>query len=325
MKVKTDTYTVGVIIGRFQLPALHEAHTDLIRTVIQTHPRVLILLGISPVRGSITDPLDFQTRKQMLLDSFPPSEYPNLDVAYVKDQHSDELWSASVDSVISNFALPTESVVLYGSRDSFLPHYHGKHPTLELVSERVVSASEIRGKIAQAPQNHPMFRMGAIWATFQRFPTVYSTVDVIPYRLEKEKAVSILLGKKAGEKKYRFIGGFVDVEDSSIEHAAGRELREEAGLAPGLSQFRYLGSSKVDDWRYRKSKSEKIMTHLYAVRAPDDQNPQAGDDIAEVRWFKVALDSEALRTFFTETLVPEHGPIGTNFTTKFIETTVIYG
>ena len=48
----------GVIIARFQTPALHEGHLSLIRQVKQKHNRLIIVLGVSPVKGSRKNPLD---------------------------------------------------------------------------------------------------------------------------------------------------------------------------------------------------------------------------------------------------------------------------
>ena len=41
---------VGVLVGRFQVHKLHQAHLDLIRYVIERHDRVLIFLGTSSSR-----------------------------------------------------------------------------------------------------------------------------------------------------------------------------------------------------------------------------------------------------------------------------------
>ena len=90
MDIKKKSYTTGVIIARLQVATLHEAHKELIDTVLKEHPKVMIFLGLSPVRGSIRDPLDFQARKQMILESYPHDKYPNLSIYYIKDNFLDE-------------------------------------------------------------------------------------------------------------------------------------------------------------------------------------------------------------------------------------------
>lgn len=305
MKEVTKDYTVGVIVARFQCAALHEAHTELINTVIANHAKVMIFLGLSQVRGSIHDPLDFQPRKQMLLEAYPHDKFPNLTIGYIKDNRSDDDWSEKLDGQIRDIISPNDAVVLYGSRDSFLSHYRGKFTTKELQATRFVSGTEMRNKIAQAPQSNPQFRAGAIWASYQRYPTVYSTVDVAVFDPKERR---ILFARKPLENGYRLIGGFVDTGDDSFEDSAIRELDEEAGINVSLGALRYVGSKKVDDWRYKNNPSEKIMTHLY-VGLYSMGCPKANDDIAEVRWFDYDKfnPTEALDYF----MMDEHIPLWT--------------
>jgi bifunctional NMN adenylyltransferase/nudix hydrolase len=300
MKEKTKDYTVGVIIARFQVAELHEAHKELIDTVLANHAKVLIFLGLSQVRGSINDPLDFQPRKQMLLEAYPHDKYPNITIGYAKDNRCDDSWSEKLDGQIQDIIGPNDTVVLYGSRDSFLPHYKGKFDTRELQATRYVSGTELRAKIAQAPQSNPQFRAGAIWASYQRYPTVYSTVDIAVFDPKERR---ILLARKPLEDGYRFVGGFIDPKDDSFEEAALRELDEECGLTVGLAGLRYVGSKKVDDWRYAKNPSEKIMTHLY-IGLYNMGAPRAADDIAEVRWFD--YDKFNPKNAIDYSLVEEH-------------------
>jgi bifunctional NMN adenylyltransferase/nudix hydrolase len=236
----------------------------------------------------------------MLLEAYPHDKYPNITIGYAKDNRCDDSWSEKLDGQIQDIIGPNDTVVLYGSRDSFLPHYKGKFDTRELQATRYVSGTELRAKIAQAPQSNPQFRAGAIWASYQRYPTVYSTVDIAVFDPKERR---ILLARKPLEDGYRFVGGFIDPKDDSFEEAALRELDEECGLTVGLAGLRYVGSKKVDDWRYAKNPSEKIMTHLY-VGLYSMGAPKAADDIAEVRWFN--YDKFNPKNAIDYSLVEEH-------------------
>jgi bifunctional NMN adenylyltransferase/nudix hydrolase len=267
--------TTGVIVGRFQTPFLHEAHIKLINTVIKKSDRVIIILGISKVRGGGTNPLDYETRRKMIHETFP-----DVIISYAEDQKSDKVWSNNIDSTID--ALKTNGeVTLFGSRDSFIPFYCGKYPTKELDSDIIISATELRNQAAKKVYCSADFRAGAIYSAADRRPTVYTTVDVVIFNDDNSK---ILLGRKSGEDKFRFIGGFSEPSSTSFEMDARREVYEEANI--NINNLKYLGSYNIDDWRYKKEAS-KIRTLLFSCNYESGQ-VKAGDDICEVRWFNLS-------------------------------------
>lgn len=276
MEVKTDTYDVGVIVGRFQVPELHNGHIDLINSVLQRHDKVLIFLGLSPLMVTAENPLDFESRKQMLLEKFP-----TVNVLYIKDTHSDQLWSKSLDQMIDDVCTPGQTVVLYGSRDSFISHYEGRFPTQELVQQSFFSGRETRKAIARkSTKASADFRAGVVWASQGRFPTAYTTVDIAIF---SENGDKILLGRKANEDKYRLIGGFSDPRSESFEQDARREVMEETHVE--ITDPEYISSAKVDDWRYR-NEVDCIKTLLFKAKYQSGK-PRPDDDIAEVKWFKI--------------------------------------
>lgn len=278
MKVKTDHYDTAVIVGRFQVHELHSAHKSLIQQVCDEHDKVIVFLGLARNMNTKNNPLDFESRKQMI-----QAEFPNVIVGYIKDVDDDELWSRNLDSQISDLVSPTQSVVLYGSRGSFLELYHGKYPTVELEPESYVSGTDIRKMLARSVKASPDFRHGVAWAAANRFPTVFTTVDVAIFDAKYE---NILLGRKPDEKKFRLIGGFSDVRDKSFEGTAYREMTEETSMwhLDPKNSMTYLGSYEIDDWRYR-NEVDKITTILYAT-VPIG-GPKPGDDICELKWFNV--------------------------------------
>jgi bifunctional NMN adenylyltransferase/nudix hydrolase len=286
-------YDVGVIVGRFQVPALHDAHRDLINHVREEHRKVVIFLGVSPLFVTRENPLDFEARKQMILE-----EFPDVNVLYVKDQLADEVWSRKLDEQIKDVLTPSQTVVLYGGRDSFIRRYTGKLPTRELeAAQRVfLSGSEIRKEVARGSAKASSdFRRGVVWAAYSRFPTSYQAVDVA---VISDDATQLLLGRKPNETKLRFIGGFVDPSDPSLEAAARRETQEEASIAIGDPV--YLGSVRVNDWRYR-AEPDKILTAMFAANHLSGR-PVAADDLAEVRW----VDRFGVKA---TDLMPTHQPL----------------
>lgn len=276
MKALEQQYDIGVIVARFQVHELHPAQRELILHVCQNHAKVVILLGLSPLPTTLNNPLDFEARKQMIL-----AEFPDVIVLYVRDQYDDFVWSRKVDEIIKDVAAPGQTVILYGGRDSFLPHYEGVFPTQELADtqDRFLSGTAVRRAIGKAAtKGSADFRAGVIWASQARFPTAYQCVDIAPLNEDRTK---VLLGRKPNEKQFRFLGGFSDPRSESLEQDARRETMEEAGVE--LAETIYLGSTVVDDWRYR-NEPDCIKTALFAGKVLHG-SPRPGDDIEEVRWF----------------------------------------
>jgi bifunctional NMN adenylyltransferase/nudix hydrolase len=287
MQERSEEFDVGVIVGRFQAHELTEAHVDLIQAVCDAHDKVIVILGLSPLMVTSRNPLDFESRKQMILESFP-----NVTVAYIKDVVDDVIWSRKLDEIVGDLVSPTQTVVLYGGRDSFVPHYKGKHKTRTLESSVWVSATEVRKRLRRSVSNSPDFRHGVVWASMNRFPTTYTTVDVAVFNDDETK---ILLARKANETKFRLIGGFADPASETFEADARREVAEEAHIE--ITDPVYVGSQKIDDWRYR-GEVDKIKTLLFRAKRQYGR-PTPDDDIIELRWFdfdKVQVND----------LVPEH-------------------
>ena len=122
-----------------------------------------------------------------------------------------------------------------------------------------------------------------VYAAHNRHAVAYPTVDIALM-----KGMEIAPGRKRSDQegKWRFPGGFVDpAKDETLEAAAVRELGEEMGQHPGKGTLAYVGSTMVDDWRYR-NEEDGIMTSLFLV--PHTHGPLTpGDDIDEAKWFQI--------------------------------------
>lgn len=291
MRIEAIQYDVGVIVGRFQVPELHEGHRDLIRHVCSQHEKTIIFLGTSPLWATTSNPLDFQARRQMIHE-----EFPYVEILYIKDVNNDNLWSKNLDARIGDLVTPTQSVVLYGARDSFIKHYTGKFDTRTLEADKILSGTAVRNKVkAAATRGSADFRAGVIWATGARFPTCYPTVDIA---IMSEDGQKILLGRKEGEKLLRFPGGFADPSNASYEEDAAREALEETGAVVGGLSF--IGSCVVDDWRYR-GEPDCIKTMLFLGDHLEGKI-EAADDLAEVEWVDY-------RTLDTDKINEAHRPL----------------
>ncbi len=268
--------STAVIIARFQTPYLHEGHRQLIDTVKAEYARLVILLGVSAVKGSRRNPFDYHTREKMIKKA-----YPEVVVLPVSDHPSDKMWSTNIDNLLKSI-FPGETFSLFGSRDSFIPYYSGKLKTIELSDHGDYNATDLRNQYADKVFDSEDFRAGILYAYYNQYTKVYPTVDVALFKNDKTE---LLLGKKSNSSKWRLIGGFADPEDESFATAARRELTEECGEIKA-SEMTYETSAQIDDWRYRKE-ADKIITTLFSCDYISGE-PHANDDIVELNWFAVS-------------------------------------
>ena len=315
MNPKQTLTDVGVIVARFQVHNLTDAHLDLIRTVSEQHKKVIVFLGLSPMIGTRNNPLDFEARKQMVLESFP-----DVTVLYIKDVGSDTVWSNRLDEHVKDHLLPSQNATLYGGRDSFIKHYTGKFPTQELESSHVYSGTELRKEISSRVKSSPDFRAGAIWSVYNRYPSAIPTVDVVIYDIPLDvqnfpTKIRLLLVRKQYESKYRFVGGYAQPNTDSYEIDAKREVREEVGVS--IQEPRYIGSAVISDWRYEQE-VDKIKTILYdAEYIHGPVNIEDVGEIAEARWFEFASENDDGPQDILNVLVDEHKPLFKMWFDKF--------
>lgn len=291
-QIDSSKFEVGVIIGRFQTNKLHEGHINLISQVLSQHKKTIIVIGVSRIQNTKKNPLDFASRRAMISELFP-----SVIVLPVMDQRYDENWSSDVDRAIS-LPFGEKPALIYGSRDSFIPHYKGRFPVIELEPSSEHNATNIREEIARETLETSDFRAGVIYSAFNQRAVTFPTVDICAYNDEGE----ILMARKPNEKYWRFVGGFVDPTDESYEAAAKREFREETGGSCVIGNLKYVLSHRVSDWRYSKEESG-IMTTLFLGHRQMGF-AQASDDIADVKWIPIREFSNynGVRT----KVMPEH-------------------
>ncbi len=282
MKTTEQNADVGVIVARLQSPFLHEGHQEIIEVVRNAHPRVIIVLGLSPLKCTVNNPFDFAIRKAMVEE-----KYKDVEVLYLNDVGDNDLWSKNLDTLLRQTLGPKLKAVLYGSRDSFINAYKGNFPTIELVPTKFISASEIRRRIGIKSKPTQDFREGIVYAVQNQFPSFKLTVDMAVIDYEGKR---LLLARKPNRTTLCFPGGFTDpAQDKSAEEAAIRETREETGLI--VTEAKYVGSTFINDWRYR-NEQDKIMTILFALKYAGG-TPKADDDISFVTWKKFGELTEA--------------------------------
>lgn len=268
---------IGGVIGRFQVPELHAGHRYVIDKANE-HERLAIFVGCHPMLVTKTSPLDFPTRKKML-----ECEYPEAHVIALPDQPTDQGWSDTLDMLLRVHIPIGDPVSLYGSRDSFAPHYHGKFKVVELepVDDKDWSGTSIREAVKVKSLASADFRKGVIYAAMNQFGRTRLCVDVA---MVKFATGEVLLGQKLNHPgHWRFPGGFVDATDESTEAAAKRELMEETGLG-SEDYLHFLGGIRIQDWR--DTPSDRCFTNFYRANYTFGM-AKGSDDLPIVEWHKI--------------------------------------
>lgn len=278
----------AVLVARFQTYDLHDGHAELLGTVVKGYRKVLVVLG-EPSLRSARNPLDFVTRERMIKQAFPMAT-----VLMLRDEALDTVWSRKLDALVEQFD-PHGSVVMLGGPDSFVAHYTGRFPTVELTSAVGPRGTDYRHTAATEPVPSADFRRGVIYGLTNIYGRVNLTVDVALFQdvVGETKAGEswtdapridrkLLLVRKPDETAWRLPGGFVRPnEDPAL--AAARELEEETGVA--AASLTLQGAHVVDDWR--GADDQGFLTLLYTGRAPEGATPRGMDDVAEARYFFV--------------------------------------
>lgn len=137
---------LGICVGRWQVPELHEGHKKLIDQAIEENDTIAIVV----CEGNINDdrnPYTANERRIMI-----GNIYPDIQLITLLDEHSDVDWSNTLDQYIQEclehiFGMVGAEVTLYHGRDSFKDYYSGIYTTKEIESIPGVSGTEIRKKL----------------------------------------------------------------------------------------------------------------------------------------------------------------------------------
>ncbi len=290
---------IGVVVGRFQIDELHDGHIQLFRAAVQNTDVLCVVLGTTENLGSKRNPLDFVTRKAMVDQTFAGMNFSRkpLVVLAAKDDASDKVWSENLDAVL-RATFPGDRVKLYGSRDSFSKHYAGSFQQVYVDSNcDATASSRVRLDLAGTPLPTRDFRRGVIYGAYNQWPRLFTCVDVAILSPNRRY---LYLGKRRAEGTGRFIGGFVDQSDASLEAAARREAREEADA--DAEHLTYVGSFKIDDHRYKTADDGQLMSAFFVAQNMTTAL-RAGDDLDELT--EVRLDAYTNEELL-EAVVPQH-------------------
>ena len=107
------------------------------------------------------------------------------------------------------------------------------------------------------------------------YPHMAVAADVAVFD-DARRILLVQRGRAPYKDQWALPGGYVEI-DERIESAARRELSEETGLAPAALKF--VGFFDAVD----RDPRERTVTFVFYAFCTED--PHAGDDAANARWF----------------------------------------
>lgn len=115
------------------------------------------------------------------------------------------------------------------------------------------------------------------------FPLIISTVDAfIVDSLNYPR--QLLLGRKKKDliNRWRFIGGFADIDNFDDEQDVMREIKEETQI--NVNHVVYIGGCPIEDKRY-KNTPHQVRTRIFAAEVDPLGEMKPCDDIDVLSWF----------------------------------------
>jgi bifunctional NMN adenylyltransferase/nudix hydrolase len=282
---------VGVVPARLQVPRPHPGHDHLMEYVRQRHAPNNRMIALGTKRGLPT------TRNELpykVLEYMVREQYPDFEVERILDHPiSNRHWSQDLDKLLAE-KHPGRRVILYGSRDSFLPQYTGVHEIHEVPSIPSLSGTQIREMIDFPTTEEG--RRALIWSVRNRFSINYRTVDMAIIDSQTDNV--LLIGKDEHDGLLSFPGGFNDKKGATDQEAVEWEKGEEV---PGIKTgpMILLGTKPIDDPRYRGT-PDGVVTTFFRTNYIEGVT-KGGDDAKMAHWIH--------RTQLCKVLVPWHLPL----------------
>lgn len=276
---------VGVLIARFQTHKLVEAHLNILNSLRSKYAKVLVLLTTPAIKATIENPLDYPSRAEMIRTSFP-----DVLIQPLADTSSDGQWSWKIDVAIREAFGALVKVSIHASSDAAVPFYIGTHKILPLPPKIQQSIAGVKASLKNdsALMGTPAWRAGMVHSSTARFDLSYQRVDVVPYRIEKGNLEILLLSREENEGLFS-IGGSVLTKDLSLEEASKRELWDQVGVR-GLPK--YVGSTRVNDWRFRFER-DKVLSSVFVVGYIPQQGLSSLKGVT-AKWFSLSVVSDGL-------------------------------
>ena len=248
------------VIGRFQ--PLHKGHVDMINKVLAVRnkgDRVLILVGSSNKTRSLTNPLTYEEREQMILREF---QGKGIEVQPLRDyDYNNDKWEHKLHDLLEKECGETHEAIIVGSNkegdyllredwawglENLVVESYGGDLSASRIRKLVIDSGSPQDAIKHLTKNCRMFLLQNLTAinfliseckvvsdykeswSSAPFPPTFMATDAV-VRDNNGKFLLIKRGGEVGTGDLALAGGFLEQE---LTHEANmkKELQEETTL-----------------------------------------------------------------------------------------------
>lgn len=328
--------STAVVIGRFQLP--HLGHSTLFNAALGIADRVVIVLGSSYRSRNVTNPFNWEERREMILAAIAPQDRSRVTFLPVRDFYDDDRWNAAVREGVASLVTLGEKVTLIGFKKDhssyYLDHFR-EWVRLEVERSYDIDATSLRNVFFESDDIdgalsvlRPLVAPGVLnylqaWALLPVFEerqkehravadyrkrwtaNAYLTADAL-VQASVDSTPYVLLVRRGpgtiGEGQWALPGGFVD-KGERIYSAAVRELGEETGFKPLASTLKNaLQSSEVFDHPARSARGRLVTQAFFFNMGNMRSLPEVegADDVAHAEWIPVSQLPSLEHLFFED-------------------------
>lgn len=270
----------GVIVGKFQTPALTDGHKTLIKLAAENSDELVIFIFNKEISFSLSNPLSYDTREKMLAN-FVINEVKKKAHFYgLSDQKYASVLQKSIDDTleIHHECGTKHTATLFGGPGNFAESYSGKFDAEIVNFVRSRTSSELRDIAYNTENATTIFNTALINALKWREPVCHNYIVPIVTAFDGSEPVilvdSLPTMKKLTIPTFEVVGRFDSFAKQSIA-----ELKD---IFPTLmvTSGSQLESVRIDDWRFRHT-HDFCYYHLIFHKAINFPTPP--EDISWLR------------------------------------------
>ena len=318
-------YDAIVYIGRFQ--PVHNAHVEIMQRAAAITDRIIVIVGSANQPRTYKNPFTSEERKKLIVSAtnlVSATVYveENMDTVY-----NNQAWAMRVQGIVSKYREYGSNIAIIGHKKDGSSDYLNFFPQWDLIDVPLIEpldATSIRDLFFNRKVNMN-FIQGVVPTSTLKFlnefrgtgeyeaiikerelieeykkpynSLPYAPIFVTTDAIVIQSAHVLMIKRKSspGKGLWALPGGFVNAAtDKSIQDAAIRELKEEAGIKVPVPVL--IGSIKdirVFDAIGRSSRGRTI-THAFKIILPDGELPKVKgmDDAEKAKWIPIGeLDS----------------------------------